>query len=311
MSVTSLLASQDSWLNSWLAERVKLPAALRFTAHHNALLSAAFKKGLQGSRAGDPRKTGMAFTYAVRYWADSRAWLDTAACRYGHPAIGLSREQVAQGVSALIAVLDKQPPERKAVTVAAAAVLMADLDEMYRAGRSSNGIALALVSSSHNVLPLVEAQIKEAQGTVQDVEALYHCVSVALGTASPAPISGLTLSSAGQLAKVRLESNPAFANSSAVGGADAQMIMGHTLFDIRTSWKAQPMEVNNLYQQIVYYLLDEYDEYQITHLAWYYSRHNAVFCHPIERLMSSPDSLRQEFSEMLEERLHEDFSEWG
>ena len=55
--------------------------------------------------------------------------------------------------------------------------------------------------------------------------------------------------------------NPTFSGSFAVGGADADLICGSTLIDIKTRWRG--VVRTDLYQIIGYAVLDLYEEYEI------------------------------------------------
>ena len=59
--------------------------------------------------------------------------------------------------------------------------------------------------------------------------------------------------------------NPNFTGSFAVGGADADLICGNTLIDIKTTWRG--VQSTDLYQIIGYALLDLYEEYEIDNVA--------------------------------------------
>lgn len=76
--------------------------------------------------------------------------------------------------------------------------------------------------------------------------------------------------------------NPSFSRSYFVGGADANMIIGNMLFDVRTTAKSRPLTLDNIIQQIAYRLLDSDDEYGIDKICWYYTRQQCMFIHDIE-----------------------------
>lgn len=86
--------------------------------------------------------------------------------------------------------------------------------------------------------------------------------------------------------------NPRFAGSNLVGGADANLILRGTLWDIRTTARTAPLDLNNIVQQVGYYLLDFENQYQLTHFCWYYSRQQSLFTHPIEPLLAENAKLR-------------------
>jgi hypothetical protein len=91
--------------------------------------------------------------------------------------------------------------------------------------------------------------------------------------------------------------NPVFGASSLVGGADTDLILDHSLIDIKTTkWLKFSREY--LDQLIGYYLLyliggipGMQREYAITHLGIYYSRHAYLYTFPVESVMPT-DSLK-------------------
>ena len=75
--------------------------------------------------------------------------------------------------------------------------------------------------------------------------------------------------------------NPNFTYSCMVGGADANMIIGNTLWDIRTTLKRRPFTLDDIVQQVAYVLLDGDVEYHIQQITWYYSRQLKTFTYPV------------------------------
>jgi hypothetical protein len=70
--------------------------------------------------------------------------------------------------------------------------------------------------------------------------------------------------------------HPTFDGSQDVGGADANCILDHTLIDIRTTWKHNPLDMSFLWQMVGYLLLDYTDHYEINKVAWWYTRQNIL-----------------------------------
>ncbi|HEY9835465.1 MAG TPA: hypothetical protein V6D27_00995 [Vampirovibrionales bacterium] len=66
--------------------------------------------------------------------------------------------------------------------------------------------------------------------------------------------------------------------------ADANLLMGRTLWDIRTTQSRQPLTLLNLAQQVAYCLINQ-GEYKIDTLGVYYSRQQAYFEYPLTRLL--------------------------
>jgi hypothetical protein len=65
--------------------------------------------------------------------------------------------------------------------------------------------------------------------------------------------------------------NPTFAASAALGGADADLILGRTLLDLKTTKKARP-DRPTLWQLAGYALSDFDDRYSIDSVGFYYAR---------------------------------------
>jgi len=74
----------------------------------------------------------------------------------------------------------------------------------------------------------------------------------------------------------RFVANPTFAGSSQVGGADADFIIGDTLVEIKTSI-AKSLGADWAWQLLGYLLLDWDDALSIRKVAFYGSRHRALF----------------------------------
>ena len=94
--------------------------------------------------------------------------------------------------------------------------------------------------------------------------------------------------------------NPSFALSADVGGADANMIIDGTLVDIRTTAKRTPLDLDNIIQQVGYYLLDAEDEYSIDSITWIYTRQEIMFDHPISYLLSDEKQARLGFLRLVD-----------
>ena len=75
------------------------------------------------------------------------------------------------------------------------------------------------------------------------------------------------------------------------GGADANLLMGHTLWDIRTTQSQTPLTIDNIVQQAGYVLINK-GAYQIDSLAVFYSRQQCYFEYPLTRLLK-PAALNQ------------------
>jgi hypothetical protein len=75
--------------------------------------------------------------------------------------------------------------------------------------------------------------------------------------------------------------NPTFAGSAKVGGADADLVLGDTLVEIKTSTDVQKRFRDILYQLLGYVLLDYPDEHSIRSVSVYFARHRWQWTAPV------------------------------
>jgi len=87
------------------------------------------------------------------------------------------------------------------------------------------------------------------------------------------------------------------------------MLIGNTLYDIRTSAKKEPLTMDNILQQVGYCLLNVVgedgrvignDRYEITELCWYYSRQQVLISHPLTDFIQSKTALLKAASKLLQ-----------
>ena len=86
-----------------------------------------------------------------------------------------------------------------------------------------------------------------------------------------------------------IEVNATFAGSTLVGGADAQMIGGNKLIDIKTSRLKAPFTQKDLYQQFAYWLLDYTNEWNINEVIWIYPRHQMFLRYEMPQITALPE----------------------
>lgn len=90
----------------------------------------------------------------------------------------------------------------------------------------------------------------------------------------------LVLGKPSQYLDVPCHMNPNFTYGNVVGGADANMIIGDTLWDIKTTLKRSPFTLDDIIQQVAYVLLDGEMDYHIRQITWYYTRQLKTFTYP-------------------------------
>ena len=78
---------------------------------------------------------------------------------------------------------------------------------------------------------------------------------------------------------------PEFAGSRAVGGADADLIVGNCLYDIKTTVNPRKALPKDLRQLIGYVLLDWDNKYTLDQVGFYYSRQATYMTWPLSMLL--------------------------
>jgi hypothetical protein len=113
-------------------------------------------------------------------------------------------------------------------------------------------------------------------------------------------------------ASVPYHPNPRFAGSRGIGGADADFIIGDTLFDLKSTKRFNSAALRDgLLQLIGYCLLDYGDEYSIRHVGLYFSRYAWVKAWPLWTIVFPPAQVilltatqREPSTDEFEGRLH-------
>ncbi len=80
--------------------------------------------------------------------------------------------------------------------------------------------------------------------------------------------------------------NPSFTGSGDVGGADADLIVGNCLIDIKTT-KSKRLSRTMAYQLVGYALLDYEDKYRIETLGFYLSRVPVLITWPVDKAIAT------------------------
>ena len=100
--------------------------------------------------------------------------------------------------------------------------------------------------------------------------------------------------------------NPTFAGSADVGGADADLIVGGCLIDIKATVRPVPLQPRDLYQLVCYPLLDYEDAYTIDSVGIYLARQAVLMRWSLHELIgaltggrSSVSALRRDLRENL------------
>ena len=250
MSLTSQLRDPTSPVSRWMAGRVDRAAAAALVDEVNAAL--AGRAPIVADR-GDPRLVGRAFDYAFRWRLGP---LEAQAARLG--AL-LCAGEGWPGAPELVAGLIRGGTDTGNPRVRLrACVVLSWFEEVMRSGevppplRASWGAP----GTRETAIALLK---RVPPGPLADLEALLRHVADDWGADLGAP----------------LRLNPTFAGSDDVGGADADWIVGTTLWDCKVSWVRWPFARAHLLQGLGYILLDYDDAYGLTALGWYFPRQRA------------------------------------
>lgn len=85
---------------------------------------------------------------------------------------------------------------------------------------------------------------------------------------------------------------PMFAGSADIGGADADLLVGELLLDIKTTRRPADYVREDLRQLLGYLLLDYRDQHAITKLAVYYARHGCLVTWDVDELLAAAGAQR-------------------
>lgn len=120
-------------------------------------------------------------------------------------------------------------------------------------------------------LPLLEVPPDAPLDVLLDTLVHPRCVEDIVALARVARKSLAQLATQG----APVVAGPTFAGSGDIGGADADLLVGKTLVELKTRAKLE-LQQRHLHQLVAYALLDYDDEYGINELAWYSARHGAL-----------------------------------
>lgn len=261
MSLTSSIRNKDINYRA-LMNCIDFSKCLEVIDHHNKVLSKLVHKPIEGTNFP---LAGMSVIYGLReYIGGKRLWNQTVASRYF------------------------EYPEQK-MSKAARAVMMGLMDQRVRHGTISSTAS----RSRYNLISFYDSDSSSTNfnPTIKDVDNIVNSFPEVLGSFKNILTSRLNT----------IQLNPTFDGSSEVGGADANMIIDNTLWDIRTTAKSSPLTIDTILQQVGYYLLDYSNTYGISQITWYYTRQNCLFTHPVSLFLKSNASFLESKEKMLNE----------
>lgn len=285
MSLTSELRNPNSAISQWFKIR-ESQIVLNIVSNHNNLMSGhEIIRPMEGT---DFCLVGKGVTiYLQKYFAaivNQPNWIEGTIAGESAHKLGLIE------LPALLAQESRSLEEEafKCLLLAAA--------EDYGRAREHHTFIQPFLNGKGNIFNPDKSFFTKWRGAIADAAQIIATIPDAWETVGFKPKGELTC-------------NATFPRSADIRGADAQIIIGNTLVDVRTTAKRRPFDLNNFYQQISYCLLDKNNRYAITQLAWYYSRQQNVFIYPITSLFKDIKTTRKEFNKMILRNYKID--EWG
>jgi hypothetical protein len=298
MSLTSELKDAESPLSAFIAAQFpgikELSAAFRAVRPDDAeALHSPVAAGMRVAWG----TLNAAIDHRLRYaFSDSRALPETVergiagAFRISTAGTGPAIRQAGDELSLLLyeLITAEQPASRSRPLVLSMAAearfarlcyTMAWFEEVYRTRRLWPGTPLGDARSGFTVKGLLAAVPAYA---VEDLVAQVEIASGALRELRAA------------CPPTKVHAGPDFAGSPDVGGADADLIVGGLLIDIKGTVSPSRLGRLEYYQLLGYALLDYDDEYRIDRLGFYLSRFGRLITWPVDEylaLLGSSQSL--------------------
>ena len=268
MSLTSELRSPTSPVSRWFAAHLAPAAVEDCIRYVNDVVGQ--RRALRPPHT-DPPLAGMAFDYVFRWLLGP---LEATAAHQGALICEMEGWIGAHSiVDALIVAGDTQPDLGLRSRLA---ICLSWFEMMFRSGQLPQALA-SFFGQEMRASVIAELQAAAPVATVKDIAQLATTIPSVWG-------DDLTLP---------FVLNPTFAGSELVGGADADWIAGHTLYDCKCSGKRRPFAASHLHQILGYVLLDSTNQYEIQRVGWYFARQQMRVTLPLlallERLCGTRD----------------------
>lgn len=274
MSLTSHLVDRASPVHQFFAELVPLAASRTAARELNTEARMSMPWGGPLVVAGTvPTLVGSAFDFGFRHWISS----------FGpdhQPRVAVAGARIAGAhgwptAPAMLQAIIEVLPTREPLEQARCFVALAVLERFYRSpaivladgGDAGDALSRQLLADPPATLNALLARVPDA--TAQDVAAL-----LAMARSRWAVLHGQTFLS-----------NPTFRLSGALGGADADWVLGGVLYECKVSYQTSPVERKHLLQLLGYLLLDSDDALGITHVGLMLPRHCALVCVNVPRFL--------------------------
>jgi hypothetical protein len=268
MSLTNQLKDPNSAVSRFMADRMRPDAVDSMIARFNAQITQRHPVVTDGVNADI---VGVAFDYMFRW---------NVAPFEAQKLVAWNGARDMRDQRAILELVEMG--NAKAEKRIASAIVLAWFERRFRSGHVRDELKRA---DPNTELPFVERLRREVpDADFADVQRLMVTVDQVWGN---------------RLKEQPYYPNPQFAGSKDVGGADADWIMGRTLYECKTTRKSRPMDRQMFLQMIGYVLLDYADLYGIENVCWYFARHQLLLELPITNLFRDLSSLRAEFKKHL------------
>jgi hypothetical protein len=279
MSLTTELKDPNSPISTWMKENMRAPSVQAIVNNFNMQLAQKSPIWIDGV---DPALVGTAFDYMFRWTVQRLDAYSLMAMQGAYLAdrhlADLYEVSAAEPTVGEIVQLGNDRPEMRA----RCSIALAWFEGIFRGGRNIEKVKPCY--ELHNIEHFLD-RVPDKES--QDVQKLSETIK---------PIWSDRL-------VFRYVPNPTFLGSLDVGGADADWILGETLYDCKTSRKRQPFDIQHFLQIVGYVLLDYENQYNIQNVGRYFARQQMILEMPINRIFrdvtKSRESLRQYLSEKV------------
>lgn len=268
MSLTSELRRTDSWVNRFFKDRFpKITSFVREEAGPD-VQAMAIRVPLT---CGNPSLIGTAFDYRLRI----RFGTDFSASEVLKCGIFRMMDAGDSGLGKLGQVwggamleLLSEPPEGNEDKLARVSIILAWLDAGYRSGgRWSPGMR------------------KVAKNILISREATWGRCAPVVDKSMAGELAMLMCLAEIRLPAANATCGPTFDGSRYVGGADADIVIGGCLYDVKTTVKPREKLPESIRQLIGYALLDWNDKCGLEQAGFYFSRQGEWKSWPIQELI--------------------------
>jgi hypothetical protein len=278
MSLTTELKRQDSPIFQFLNDNLDRSLVSGLIVEHNSILSRL--PILNAPPGSNLPLVGTAMSYAFRWQIHSpETWLKNSLAWWGARQLDLADD--------FNQVIHNAESENQKDFCC---LLMACFEQVYR-GRLCPELTYLIKLPSPEKLLL---EMPNYAASVADIQQLRRGFKLKFIGLNSEPIY----------------INPTFDGSSDVHGADAQLIVGTRLIDVRTTHKRRPLTLEGFYQQIAYCLLDYSDEYGLTKIVWVYPRQQTFLSYYLDRIIKNLAQLRADLEEYLGSERWEGFDNY-